>query len=58
MCFVFIFVDEWINSEEAKKEKESKLDQSKEKSELSKSNVEEKPTLKGDPEMVPLYLKK
>ncbi|XP_076816720.1 E3 ubiquitin-protein ligase HECTD1-like isoform X3 [Clavelina lepadiformis] len=48
----------WISSDEAKEKKKAKLEEKKKDEESNKTKDDHKPNVKGDPEMVPLYLKK
>ena len=56
--YVVSFTDEWINSVEAKERKSALQGQREAAAESSKANDEENIVVKGDPEMVPLYLQK
>jgi len=55
---MLVFLEDWMNSDEAKEKRLALQGQKDVAAELIKVKEEEKKAAKGDPEMVPLYLQK
>ena len=55
---LFTCLEDWMNSDEAKEKRLALQGQKEAAAESSKVKEEEKKVAKGDPEMVPLYLRK
>nr|CAB3252456.1 E3 ubiquitin-protein ligase HECTD1 [Phallusia mammillata] len=50
--------DTWVSSDEAQQQKKTRLQERKKEEENKKQKEEEKSSVKGDPQMVPVYLQK